>query len=52
MMTACRGVRTRVATTVAMALAASWKPLTYSKITPRTTTRARRMNALSRVIRL
>ena len=27
---ACRGVSTRVETTVAMALAASWKPLMYS----------------------
>ncbi len=47
MRTACAGVRTRVATTVAMALAASWKPLTYSKMTPRTTTSASRMKALS-----
>jgi len=32
-MIAWRGVRTRVETTVAMALAASWKPLIYSKTT-------------------
>ncbi len=31
MMIACRAVSTRVETTVAIALAASWKPLTYSK---------------------
>src|SRR3954469_20132430 len=30
MTTACRGVRTRVATTVAIELAVSWKPLMYS----------------------
>src|SRR2546425_5317449 len=41
------GVRTRVATTVAMALAASWKPLTNSNATPRRTTRASRAVALS-----
>ena len=30
--TACHGLSTRVATTVAIELAASWKPLTKSKI--------------------
>src|SRR6266567_1636363 len=35
---ALRGVRTRVETTVAMALAASWKPLLYSKMMAATTT--------------
>src|SRR6267378_3178741 len=45
--TACKGVSTRVATTVAIALAASWKPLTYSKMTPRTTTRPSKTSALS-----
>src|SRR5438477_4428406 len=35
---ACRGVSTLVETTVAMALAASWKPLLYSKITAARTT--------------
>src|SRR5512142_681956 len=44
---ACAGVRTRVATTVAMALAASWKPLTYSNARPRTTTAMTRMRPLS-----
>lgn len=32
-MMAWRGVRTRVETTVAIALAASWKPLMYSNTT-------------------
>src|SRR6476661_4550785 len=31
MTTACRGVSTRVATTVAIELAVSWNPLMYSK---------------------
>src|SRR5437588_4419938 len=44
---ACRGVRTLVETTVAMALAASWKPLLYSKITAaRTTMRKSNMSIL------
>ena len=37
--TAWRGVSTRVATTVAIELAASWKPLTKSKPRATTTTR-------------
>ena len=37
-MIACRGVSTRVETTVAMALAASWKPLMYSNTTATTMT--------------
>ena len=41
------GVSTRVATTVAMAFAASWKPLTNSKVMPRRTTRPSRTVALS-----
>src|SRR6266478_6065745 len=46
---ACRGVRTLVETTVAMALAASWKPLLYSKMTAaRTTVRKSNMSILSR----
>src|SRR5438105_8069686 len=44
---ACPGVSTRVATTVAIAFAASWKPLTNSKRTPRRTTRISRTVALS-----
>src|SRR5438034_3301948 len=47
MSTAWSGVRTRVATTVAMAFAASWKPLTYSKISPSTTTRMRSVRPAS-----
>src|SRR5260370_2059822 len=46
---AWRGVRTLVETTVAMALAASWKPLLYSKMTAaRTTVRKSNMSILSR----
>ena len=37
-MIAWRGVSTRVETTVAMALAASWKPLMYSNTTATTMT--------------
>ena len=36
---ACRGVRTLVETTVAIAFAASWKPLMYSKAMAAKTTR-------------
>src|SRR6266702_8699589 len=42
MSTAWTGVSTRVATTVAIAFAASWKPFTYSKTTPSRTTRMTR----------
>src|SRR5712691_3741179 len=42
------GLRTRVATTVAMALAASWNPFTNSNAMPRRTTRTSRAVALSR----
>src|SRR5438094_800391 len=44
---ACAGVRTRVATVVAIAFAASWNPLTNSNAMPRSTTRASRTVALS-----
>src|SRR5437867_1840770 len=47
---ACSGLRTRVATTVAMALAASWKPFTNSNATPRRTTRASSAVALSTTV--
>src|SRR5204863_7428135 len=40
---AWRGVSTLVETTVAMALAASWKPLMYSKTTAARTTRMKRI---------
>src|SRR5438309_1683872 len=43
------GVRTRVAMTVAIAFAASWNPLTNSKMSPSSTTRARRTVALSKL---
>src|SRR5437868_10521963 len=49
MTVACSGVRTRVATTVAIAFAASWNPLTNSKMSPSSTTRARRTVALSKL---
>ncbi len=39
--TACRGVSTLVATTVAMELAVSWKPLMYSKTSAMRTTERR-----------
>src|SRR3989442_3211244 len=42
------GVSTRVATTVAIAFAASWKPFTNSKTIPSRTTRIRRTVALSK----
>ena len=38
---ACRGVSTRVETTVAIAFAASWKPLLYSKMTAARMTKMR-----------
>src|SRR3990167_496285 len=44
MMIAVRGESTRVETDVAMALAASWKPLTNSNAMARRTTRTRRTN--------
>ena len=44
---ACAGVSTRVATTVAIAFAASWNPLTNSNTIPSSTTSARSSVALS-----
>src|SRR5919201_675047 len=46
---ACAGVSTRVAMTVAIAFAASWKPLTNSNVRPRSTTRMSRTDALSKL---
>ncbi len=43
--TACHGFSTRVATTVAIEFAASWKPLTKSKISAIATTRTTRVMA-------
>jgi len=44
---ACAGVSTLVATTVAIALAASWNPFTNSNAIPSRTTSARRTVAVS-----